>query len=196
MEKLSGNLPTDASKKAVSKVFESLNSNMTVKSYSDLGEASYQDGYIYQTANLKQCVKYINQYAAQTKSPSDSDNENCAGGYSEFTSSPWIVSDDNTAYSVTSELSQDCLTINEIDSKTKLSEALSASCAVIVVDVNGLTVGPNILEPQLSDEFNSESHLEYITGDRFYIFVGKDGVTAGPRSATPTGRIIFGAGVK
>ena len=60
--------------------------------------------------------------------------------------SPWIITEDNIAYSITT--GEDCLTKEEINSKINHTAAAKASCLMIVADVNGLNNGPNMVDPQ------------------------------------------------
>ncbi len=187
MERIAGNLPSEASRdKGSIRMFDSLNTSLSVKDYAALETSSgntYSDGTIVTASKYKSCVKYTNA-AGQTV------NSTCSFAWSDSEAdSPWIITEDNLAYSVT--VGTGCGTKQSINSATNVSGALGQACAVVVVDVNGLSNGPNVLEPQLETEdtnFASKG-MDTLTGDRYYIFIGKDGATAGSKTGTVTGRI-------
>ena len=118
------------------------------------------------------------------------------------TLSSWIVADDGLAYAVllTGSSDEDCPLRSEILAKSSAEEALKASCSVVVVDVNGLYKGPNRLERQVTSAGtsdakadsvpNKDTKMNTLTRDRYYIYVGADGATAGPADVTVSGRIV------
>ena len=62
--------------------------------------------------------------------------------------------------------------------------------ADILVDVNGVTKGPNIIESQVKNGLTSGTKMNQLYGDRYYIYVGTDGVAAGPKATTVSGRLM------
>ena len=93
--------------------------------------------------------------------------------------SPWIVAQDNIAYRVRSNGNGGgCLTSAAFHGSTSLKQTdyLTSACVFVEVDVNGLDKLPNMLEPQVSVETMSGTKMTTLTGDRYYIYVAKDGV--------------------
>lgn len=99
-------------------------------------------------------------------------------------SSPWIISQDNMAYCVVK--GQNCMRISEINSSTTHEDTLKNSCVAVVVDVNGLQNSPNMVQEQT---FEADTKTPILTSDRFYIYIGSDGVTSGPTKYTLSGRL-------
>ena len=100
----------------------------------------------------------------------------------------WIVAQDNIAYRINSQ-GDYCKPRAVINSTTTFQQAIYASCFTILVDVNGLSKGPNVIAPQ-NVEPNEPTGI--LKADRFYIYMGLDGSTAGNVSDFTTGRIIAG----
>lgn len=181
MERISGSLPSSADAIGVNKMFESLNANLSVKDYVSASDNTLTAGTIVQTSNLKDGVTFT-----------DSSGSVVSTGTSQAafadSQSAWINTDDGLSYTVVAGTT--CGTKQAIDGATTLANALANSCVVVVVDVNGLQKGPNTLEPQvINGSLTSSATLETLTGDRFYIYVGRDGATAGPKGITVSGRI-------
>ena len=99
--------------------------------------------------------------------------------------SPWVISQDNFAYCVIK--GNECKRISEINSMPSHNEALNASCLAGVADVNGLQNSPNSTQDQTID---ANAKTPQLTSDRFFIYVGTDGITAGSTKNTLSGRII------
>lgn len=108
------------------------------------------------------------------------------------------ATEDNLAYLVTTAGSASsgggggatvatCGTKQDINAETNDAGAASKACVIVVVDVNGLSNGPNRVEPQIKT--GASGALSSLTGDRYYIYVGMDGATAGGKSGSVTGRI-------
>lgn len=180
MERISGALPSTADSAGISKMFESLNANLSVKDYADASATAIDSGTVVLTKDLKNGVTFT-----------DSNGSTVNTGTNQATfgnnMSAWITSDDGISYAVVNGTG--CGTKQQIDGAENITDVLQNSCVVVVVDVNGLTKGPNILEPQQTDGITSTATLGTLTGDRYYIFVGRDGATAGPKGVTVTGRI-------
>ena len=133
--------------------------------------------------------------------------------------SPWIVTSSGIAYATESRSSytngsannDECGAKTYINSAPNIIEAWKRACGAIYVDYNGPLKGPNSftsLKKQglvgqifnnagnLTDvkELNFDDELEKI--DRFVIFVGNDGIAAGPPENSLTGIIMheYGGG--
>ena len=100
----------------------------------------------------------------------------------------WIITNDNIAYRVNSQ-GDYCKPKNVINSTTTYQQAMYASCFTLLVDVNGLSKGPNTLAPQNVDPNETTG---VIKADRFYIYMGLDGSSPGNVSDFVTGRIVAG----
>ena len=164
MERIAGQLPTTADSEGVKLVFNSLKTNLSVKDY----------------ATNKASGTYVaSDYLTESAAVS---NANFRG------ESMWIITEDNMAY--LENKGGTCKYKADINAAESLSAAINASCVYVVVDVNGLGNGPNTIEVQQSTALNGGSEMLTLTGDRYYIFVGKDGAAAGNKTKLVTGRIV------
>ncbi len=186
MERISGQLPSTADSTGVIKMFQSLNSNLSVKDYAS-GAAGLGDGTTLTTASFFPAVKFTD--AAGNLLDPGGDDVLDASTIDDF--SPWIITEDNLAYIVTKKDAATCGTKQDINAAKTSADAETASCVIVVVDVNGLTNGPNRVEPQITavDGLTASKAMDPLTGDRYYIYVGLDGATAGSKKTTVTGRI-------
>ena len=100
----------------------------------------------------------------------------------------WIITDENAAYRILSQ-GTDCDLRAEINNETTVAGASEKACYTLVVDVNGLSRGPNTLGEQ---NIAASEEMGLIKNDRFYIYVGSDGATAGNKTNFVTGRIVAG----
>lgn len=191
MDIINGKIGQTPTKDNVAKIFDSIATGIVVKSYANIDSANkYFNSKILMPEDFKSCIVFKNAQNQAMLYPRDSKVGDCAGSNTLTDSTPWIIGDDNISYSITLPETNDCQTKEEINSKTTFSETYNSSCAVVVVDTNGLNNGPNTVEDQLSDNFNNNTKIGQLTGDRFYIFIGKNGATAGSESSVLTGRII------
>ncbi len=183
MEKIAGSLPTSSGE--YTKFWEALNSSLSVKEYgygNSTNSVNYYSG-----------VEFSNSNGGTTTSGSGS-GSNMLSGVS--TGDIWIVSDDNLAYKVLQ--GGGCYTKASINATDSDKSAASAACAVVEVDVNGLTKGPNRLESQVESGIayagcgsNAANKLmDTLTGDRYYIYVGMDGAATGAKTNSVSGRIM------
>ena len=99
----------------------------------------------------------------------------------------WIVGDDKIAYRISDQ--GYCKPKSTINSTTTFQQAIYASCFTLLVDVNGLSKGPNVMALQ-NVEPNETTGV--IKADRFYIYLGLDGAHPGNASDFVTGRIVAG----
>lgn len=104
---------------------------------------------------------------------------------------PWIITAGGISYTIEtcSTCNQQCKSTKAINSAKNVKAATEASCAVIVVDVNGLDNSPNYISGRdsgsyikpsaasFSDDTKYEEALEKL--DRYRIYVGSDGITSG-----------------
>lgn len=200
LAKLDGYLPRTNISAETMRLFQALNDNLNVIGYvsnnvnsgiisknSDYRTAISIDGHVYGSGEV--LTKQVTSGSITTVGPS-----------------PWIVTDDNMAYSVMcggiTNVRQlgGCATKAQIASQPTQIEAIKKSCAIIIVDVNGLSKGPNKYDPQagpqntfilntFEPDITADKPLDTLTGDQYLIFLGLDGATAGPRATTVTGRI-------
>ncbi|MBR2069498.1 MAG: prepilin-type N-terminal cleavage/methylation domain-containing protein [Candidatus Gastranaerophilales bacterium] len=182
MERISGSLPSTADKEGTKAMFHSLNKNLSVKDYAEKDKGT---GVLYAAADYKSSVGYTDPTGAATSCEA-SDTTCYSVTFADSTLTPWIIAEDNIAYSVVN--GKKCSTKAKINAQTSTKDAIDESCVYIMVDVNGLSNGPNKMEPQAANLASSKT-MDTLTGDRFYIFVGSDGATAGNKRSTVTGRI-------
>lgn len=180
MERIAGNLPSVPNSDNVIRMFDSLNSSLAVKDYID---GNIAEGKVASRDDFKGKIKY-------TTETGDTAGEDATQGVLSYTAgdvSPWIITEDNFGYQVIKGTGSDCGTKSDINTQTAIASVASKACVLVMVDVNGLSNGPNVVEPQSTKGITGA--METLTGDRYYIYIGKDGATAGPKALTPTGRI-------
>lgn len=207
MERTAGSLPARATTDNIVGTYIALNNSLSVK------------GYGYQAPNAGSVLaagidKYPGQltYTYQGAAGTMGASSNTTGSKAITTTQvdngtalpptegdlAWIITEDNIAYSVVRGgvgENNNCETKQQIAAHDTEADAAANSCAIVYVDVNGLSKGPNTFEKQgltgkLLTTQNANSALDTITGDRFKIYLGLDGATAGPRTNTVTGRIM------
>lgn len=185
MERIAGSLPSTADATGVGLMFQSLQSNLSAKDYTSQTNSAVNSGTVATTAQLQTGITFTDSNG-NTVSAGDANDavDFTAGGET----SPWINTDDGLSYMVTKGTT--CGTKSGIDSAADLAAALSNSCVVVIVDVNGVNKGPNIIEPQMTAGIGAAESMDTLTGDQYYIFVGRDGATAGSKKVTVTGRIV------
>ena len=201
VSKIAGELPATNISADTLRLFQSLISNLSIKNYVSTNELDVNAGIVAKSNHYKSAIKIngkvygsgevlnqeVTDFSIQTLKPS-----------------PWIVTEDNMAYSImcggTTNKRFRCATKEAIAHQKTQEDAIQASCAIIVVDVNGLSRGPNTYDSQAGPEagarintytskFTDKTPLSDLTGDQYLIFVGSNGATAGPRATTVTGRI-------
>lgn len=187
MERVSGNLSgTAGTGNATSsqRFFESMVGTLNVREYATNGVNS---GTIVTTQNYHPAISYT---SASTGAATNT-GEDSVEFSSTAESLSWVITEDNLAYAViqgANGTGDRCPTKQEILGDT--TNTVPAACTYVVVDVNGLSAGPNILEVQ--NDLTSSTALQPLTGDRYYIFIGLDGATSGNKAKTVTGRITAG----
>ena len=205
-EKVAGFLPSTNKSIQTMYLFQSLNSNLSVNGYvaKEISEAN--SGKVVKNGDYANAITIAGQKFGTGEKTA---GEVTAYSITTFGASPWIVTDDNMAYSVmcggNTGVKFQCATRQEINAQANQQEAAKKSCSIVIVDVNGLSKGPNKYEPQIRPSSSGEDNqvrinnvtttvrsgvpLETLTGDQYIIFVGSDGATAGPKDTTVTGRI-------
>ena len=199
MERISGQLPTVASGADALRLFESLNSNLSVREYATIEKSDIDSGSILDSNGYSTKITITDDSGNSQIYGAGDNNAATASTISTGGALPWIVTEDNLAYSVTllgTTTNKRCSTKLEINGAESQTAAATVSCAVIVVDVNGLSKGPNHFDAQVSETdgalsagMASTEKMATLTGDQYPIFVGSDGATAGPKQYTVTGRI-------
>ncbi len=181
MERVAGNLPATSSDGAMVTMFKTMNSSLAVKAYA--ASTAAQNGTILTASEYFNCVKLLGvTQGATTCTGTPPAVDNSTTGLS-----PWIITEDNMAYNVQKGTGTSCDSKLEINSQTVMTNVQSKSCTIITVDVNGLTNGPNIYEPQSMSGVSGA--VKPLSGDRYYIYVGTDGATSGPKTLTLEGHI-------
>lgn len=190
VEKISGQLPVAASEASLLNFFASLNANLSVKEFY---EAPTDVASSAQEVMTSSETTYTSVTLGDTTYGSTSEDNRLTGPTSlsadEF--SPWIITEDGLAYSITYPSGGACESKATIMEQDTNSDVISQSCLIVMVDVNGLSKGPNKIETQvIGDGVDSAAKMNQLEGDRYYIFVGNDGVSAGPKSITVSGRLM------
>lgn len=100
----------------------------------------------------------------------------------------WINTEDGLSYKIQGEMTTNAKKKAEINIYSTLEELAENSSYYVLVDLNGFKKGPNCEDPKISSGL--EENEDYtLKCDRYPIFVGTDGVAAGNRTKTITGRI-------
>ncbi len=192
VEKIAGQLPVNNSALSVGNFFASLNNNLSVKEYVEPQATNFNNN-ITASENLQtnteggQRVRLTGVDPVMTFGPAGTGTEVTGTA----TRTPWIVSEDGLAYAVIPSSNAACANKLTINAQTTAQAAEQQSCVIVVVDVNGLAKGPNKLESQVTGTGVSQTaKMNQLEGDRFYIFVGSDGVAAGPKTVTVSGRLM------
>lgn len=189
MERIAGALPSTPDAKGVTKMFESLQANLSIKDYTAADKGD--DGAVATTADLMSGITYTdsNGNTVSTGSAGDRVDYSTAG-----TETPWINTDDGLSYKVIAGTGTTCGTKGDIDGAADgATGALGKACVGVIVDVNSVSKGPNTIESQQATALATSgdgSTMKTLTGDQYYIFVGTDGATAGAKKTTVTGRIV------
>lgn len=185
MERIAGNLPSTNDANGAKLMFTSLNASLAVKDYVRFAAAG--PGITAKSSDYTSNFTMTNA-AGDTINPDTGLNGAGQLTYQDASNTqgtPWIVTEDNFAYSVL--LGDGCGTKGAINSVATGASPKSQSCVIVMVDVNGLSNGPNTVEPNV--EMAAGDAMPTLTGDRYYIYIGRDGATAGPKTSTVAGRI-------
>ena len=192
VEKISGQLPVKADATSALNFFSSLNANLSVKEFYKAPTANEISATTAQNL-LTSDDTYLRAKVSDGKKTTEygkSGNLLDSTTISDSQASPWIVTEDSLAYSVIPANSGTCGTKADIMAAATVEAASKASCLVVLVDVNGLAKGPNKFEQQVIAGVASTAKMNQLEGDRYYIFVGNDGVSSGPKAVTVSGRLM------
>ncbi len=191
VEQLNGKLPASTTKENVASIFEAMITSLNVKEFAIQENNAPNDGIIAKPENFKTSISYL---SSKQKPTFWGSGNNTLTDTNDWTSvpSPWIITDDNIAYSVIGVSNDGCLKKEELNSITEISELNKKSCAIVIVDTNGLVIGPNSLETQVIEGIKPDSKIETLKKDRYYIYIGKNGVASGPKSTSLSGRLMAG----
>jgi len=211
LEKVAGNLPAvrDAAGANKTSLYKSLNNALSVKTFAiqDIGAGStLTNPQAYSSCIQSTITAGTGETATKevtTIGVKDDQNTTCL---SINDNQVWIITEDNIAYTVQDggiDEGTQCATKQAIAAKADDEKATDASCYIVMVDVDGLNKGQNIVEPQgiITKEGTGENAttsgsplettaaMDTLTGDQYKIYIGSDGASAGPRLTTVTGRI-------
>ena len=191
IEFLNGRLPIKASSSGFSSIFEAMISKLDIKEYAQQKENGPNDGNIYNQEDFKHAVKFINS-AGNEESIGDTSTNSIANAEADWTksASPWIITENNFAYSVTGVQNKECLSKEQLDSMKEISELNKNACAIVVVDVNGLTTGPNKLDDQVIYGVGENKKMEPLIKDRYYIYIAKNGIAQGSKATSVSARLM------
>ena len=182
-EKTLNNLPADASIGSLVGFFSTLNSKTNVLGYSTIDINSATEPKIIYAALKWNNNNYGSENAKSIANVPEPEIDKW---------SPWIITEDNLAYSLLAPSNGQCGSNAVINSAETTSDAVKYSCLVILVDVNGLSKKPNIIEPQvISGLSDVKKDMKKLTGDRYYIYLANDGIAIGSNN-TVSGRLING----
>lgn len=189
IEQLNGKLPTKTTKESVAGIFESLLENLSIKEFAPQEKTGPNDGVLTKTEDFKTSISYTGKNGKQA---TFGYGNNILQDSTDWTSnpSPWIVTEDNLAYSVIGISNSDCATKEELNTINQVDELNRKSCAIIIIDVNGLIIGPNLVEDQVINGIEANSKTKTLSKDRYYIYVGKNGTATGPKTTSLSGRLI------
>lgn len=175
-EKFGGAVVSASNSEAMLTIFDALRSNIYVTNYVapfTLDEIANGKGI--DRSDLYNSVSYsVNGH----KFEGDLDASN------PLEATVWLISEDNFAYCVVK--GQNCLRISDINASTSHETALKNSCVAVVVDVNGLQNSPNSIQEQT---IGASEKTPFLTSERFYIYIASDGVAAGSKKYTLSGRL-------
>ena len=191
MEKVSGSLPASSvganNQPSANDMFDILANNLSVKAYYNDTTKNLATGVIVPTTS----------YTTTRPTATDANRHQ-----------NWIISEDNLAYLVMQGGSggpcgskMDILQA-QVTGGTNNGTLGGRACNVVWVDVNGLSAGPNLPVNNTADAANatgsgdntvvSTENVRQLTNDRYPIYMGNDGATAGNQVVTVTGRIAAG----
>ena len=189
-EKVGGQLPSTKGQDSVLNFFASMSQNLSVKEYvGDSSETYSGTQKLLDIGDAAQKVTWLSTTFGDTTAT------NSTSGAQQFAAGsfgPWIITDDGLAYTLTSvAASGDCSSKAVINEQATNAAAMTATCVIVMVDTNGLAKGPNKLVTQVVNGMGTDGVEKLnIDADRFYIFLGNDGVAPGPKAHTVSGRIM------
>ena len=195
MENVSGNLPATKDVSGVAVMYKTLKANLSVKDYVKYADSELNSGTKVDLSKVLENDENLATNATQSNWITTEDNIS----YLVMTVSQFKtlagIQDEQTENNNTQENQENPSGNQSTQAKkcgTKLdinSSGIDQACMVVIVDVNGVTSNPNSLDKQVTGVVEN-AQLNALEGDRFPIFIGKDGATAGSKKTTVTGRIV------
>lgn len=180
IEKAHGRLPKAADETSLINFFKAMDKNLEVEGYAD----RMGDGKILKIGSTHSGMVWKEIVFGD-------ENDTFVSAQTDNRRTPWIITADDIAFCVTVPEEGTCEKSSKIDAQTTTaSEAVSKSCIYVIVDTNGLYKGPNIYEPQIVDGLVSNQKMKKLTGDRFIIYIARDGVARGSELLTVSGRLL------
>ena len=187
--KADDNLPTASDKAAMATFFHAMMENLAVQEIVPIKNHGINASTPYTASSNYAYVTYggIASGDESVKTTANAGNIEAAVG----TFSPWIVTDDSLAYTLTALNSSKCGTKAAINTASSNANAKTQTCLLVIVDTNGLAKLPNTIEVQSANGFSGANvGTSFLNGDRYYIYVGRDGVAKGNKAYTLSGRLL------
>lgn len=199
MERVAGSLPTRGTPDNITNLYRALNNSLSVKTM--VPSYPVNNGSAFVGATNPCLTGSIGDGTNTIDVTIGSDVGTCgqlsvvnASAGLQGGSPSWMLTEDNISYAIlptTGHTDTNCATIQQIANRATDALAVGDSCAIVIVDVNGIGKLPNTMEPQgLQGDLDAGDDLETLAGDQYKIYLGSDGASAGPRTGTVTGRII------
>ncbi len=184
--KTEDNLPTASSTDGMTNFFSKMMDNLSVQEIVTQAQNSINSGVKYTGTTNYTNVTYGKVTSGDATGSSAGSFDPALGTFS-----PWIVTDDNIAYSLTAISGATCGTKGNINNQGSNTNARNATCLVVIVDTNGLNKLPNTIETQAANGFGAATtRTNTLRGDRYYIYIGRDGVAKGNKAFTLSGRLL------
>lgn len=195
MENVSGNLPATKDASGVEVMYKTLKANLSVKDYVTYAKSNLNSGKKVALSDVDETDTALTGGATHSNWITTEDNISyLVMTVNEFKTTAGIENQQNENNNTQenqqnpsgnqSTQSQPCGTKLDIN-----SSGIDQACMVVIVDVNGVTSNPNSLDAQVTG-VDENAQINALEGDRFPIFIGKDGATAGSKKTTVTGRIV------
>ncbi len=102
----------------------------------------------------------------------------------------WINTDDGISYRVYGNSANVGQKKAQLNVYSTIDDLTNNSSYYIMVDTNGYTKGPICEEAKLASGLQEKEALNVLKCDRYPIYIGLDGVSAGHKTKTITGRIM------
>ena len=145
------------------------------------------------TKDLKNLVEKLTPHMGVKYYSSNGTNVTNAHGAvaGQEKSSNWIITNDGIGYKYTQIVKDDSCSNKIVDINTQATskDTRATACYEVMVDVDGPKKGENAFATVTT----ASGKVTAITGDRFYIYVGSDGIATGNPTATGTPSFIEGA---
>jgi len=101
----------------------------------------------------------------------------------------WLTTNDGISFVVLPGV-EACRPKSAFASAQTFEDLHKLACLLVMIDVNGVEKGPNKLEPQ-SFVLTSDTQMRKLTGDRYYVFVARDGIHTGHLNTSVGARLIL-----